>query len=220
MWSFQVSPISDLTGAALRPAEEIDQAVRLLPRGLVNSVELAGDHQPPRPAVPAVGELPGLPVDPGVRASTAPDLDGSITKHTVSGPMNTRSQHFAGPSPSRGANTRHVVSSACNTRSFAFSARSRPIFQRGSQRAVPGRRLSTLRIQDRASRNHHAAQQTPSGTADHASHPERVTVRRPPDASSPVTGFPSTYERGGFLTIGPAGTPGRDEVSWARLLSC
>ena len=27
--------------------------------------------------------------------------------------MNTHSHHFAGPSPSRGANTRHVVSSAC-----------------------------------------------------------------------------------------------------------
>ncbi len=31
----------------------------------------------------------------------------------MSGPMNTQSHHFAGPSPSRGANTRHVVSSAC-----------------------------------------------------------------------------------------------------------
>ena len=36
-----------------------------------------------------------------------------MTKATVSGPMKTHSHHFAGPSPSRGANTRHVVSSAC-----------------------------------------------------------------------------------------------------------
>ena len=50
---------------------------------------------------------------PAWRARTAPDRDGSITKHAVSGPMKTHSHHFAGPSPSRGANTRHVVSSAC-----------------------------------------------------------------------------------------------------------
>src|SRR5258708_4898392 len=50
---------------------------------------------------------------PAWRARTAPDLLGSITKHTVSGPMKTQSHHFAGPFPSRGANTRHVVSSAC-----------------------------------------------------------------------------------------------------------
>ena len=31
----------------------------------------------------------------------------------MSGPRNTHSHHFAGPSPSRGAKTRHVVSSAC-----------------------------------------------------------------------------------------------------------
>ena len=36
-----------------------------------------------------------------------------MTKHTVSGPRNTHSHHFAGPSPSRGAKTRQVVSSAC-----------------------------------------------------------------------------------------------------------
>ena len=50
---------------------------------------------------------------PACRASTAPDLVGSITKQAVSGPMNTHSHHFAGPLPSRGANTRQVVSSAC-----------------------------------------------------------------------------------------------------------
>ena len=50
---------------------------------------------------------------PAWRASTAPDLVGSITKQTVSGPMKTHSHHFAGPSPSRGAKTRQVVSSAC-----------------------------------------------------------------------------------------------------------
>ena len=50
---------------------------------------------------------------PACRASTAPDRVGSITKQTVSGPRNTHSHHFAGPSPSRGANTRQVVSSAC-----------------------------------------------------------------------------------------------------------
>src|SRR5258708_547376 len=33
---------------------------------------------------------------PAWRARTFPDRDGSITKHTVSGPMNTQSQNFAG----------------------------------------------------------------------------------------------------------------------------
>ena len=47
------------------------------------------------------------------RASTVPARLGSITKQAVSGPRNTHSHHFAGPSPSRGAVTRHVVSSAC-----------------------------------------------------------------------------------------------------------
>ena len=49
---------------------------------------------------------------PAWRARTFPARDGSITKHTVSAPMNTQSQNFAGPPPSPGANTRHVVSSA------------------------------------------------------------------------------------------------------------
>src|SRR5213078_3448225 len=50
---------------------------------------------------------------PACRANTTPDRDGSITKHTLSGPMNTHSHHFAGPLPSGGAHTRHVVSPAC-----------------------------------------------------------------------------------------------------------
>jgi hypothetical protein len=50
---------------------------------------------------------------PAWRARTAPDLVASMTKQAVSGPRNTHSHHFAGPSPSSGAKTRHVVSSAC-----------------------------------------------------------------------------------------------------------
>jgi hypothetical protein len=46
---------------------------------------------------------------PAWRASTCPDLDGSVTKQTVSGPMNTHSHHFAGPLPSRGAKTRQLA---------------------------------------------------------------------------------------------------------------
>ena len=34
--------------------------------------------------------------------------------------MNTHSHHFAGPSPSPGANTRHVVSSACRCQESRF----------------------------------------------------------------------------------------------------
>ena len=49
---------------------------------------------------------------PACRARTVPARDGSITKHTVSAPMNTQSQNFDGSPPSPGANTRHVVSSA------------------------------------------------------------------------------------------------------------
>src|SRR6266540_1993476 len=50
---------------------------------------------------------------PAWRASTVAALLGSITKQTVSAPMNTHSQYLVGPSPESGANTRHVVSSAC-----------------------------------------------------------------------------------------------------------
>src|SRR6266498_3071614 len=56
---------------------------------------------------------PDSPSIPAWRASTAPDLVGSITKQQVPGPSKTHSHHFAGPPPSRGGNTRHVVSSAC-----------------------------------------------------------------------------------------------------------
>ena len=43
-----------------------------LPGGLVHLVEIAGDHQPPRPAVPVVRELPGLLVDAGVPGQHLP----------------------------------------------------------------------------------------------------------------------------------------------------
>ncbi len=66
-----------------------------------------GPPSPPPVSWPVFSSMPAW------RASTAPDLVGSMTKQTVSGPMNTRSHHFAGPSPSRGAKTRQVVSSAC-----------------------------------------------------------------------------------------------------------
>src|SRR5260370_5966211 len=66
---------------------------------------------------------PVCPSIPAWRASTAPDLVGSITKQQVSGPRNTHSHHFAGPPPSRGANTRHVVSSACR----CHEPRDRPV---------------------------------------------------------------------------------------------
>src|SRR5512133_2477633 len=56
---------------------------------------------------------------PACRANTAPDLVGSITKHTVSAPRNTHSHQRTEPPgcppwlSSRGAKTRQVVSSAC-----------------------------------------------------------------------------------------------------------
>src|SRR5512144_2354097 len=56
---------------------------------------------------------------PACRARTAPDRVGSITKHTVSAPMNTHSHQRTEPPgcppslSSRGAKTRQVVSSAC-----------------------------------------------------------------------------------------------------------
>ena len=50
--------------ADVRPAVKIDQSAGFLPGGLVNGVEVAGDHQPPRPPVIVIrGELPGLLVD-------------------------------------------------------------------------------------------------------------------------------------------------------------
>src|SRR5712692_2299909 len=65
------------------------------------------------PPSPSSVSCPVFSSMPAWRASTAPDRVGSMTKQQVSGPRNTHSHHFAGPSPSRGANTRHVVSSAC-----------------------------------------------------------------------------------------------------------
>ena len=50
----------------MRPAVQVDQAVGLLACRLVNGVEVAGDRQPPRPAVLAGGELAGLLVNAGV----------------------------------------------------------------------------------------------------------------------------------------------------------
>jgi hypothetical protein len=70
---------------------------------------------------------------PAWRARTAPERDGSMTKHTVSGPMNTHSHHFAGPLPSRGANTRHVVSSACK----CHDPRDRPAPSPGPRPRLP-----------------------------------------------------------------------------------
>ena len=58
------------------PAVQVDQAVRLLPGGLVNGVEVAGDHQPPRPAIVIRGELPGLLVDAGVAGQDRPGPGG------------------------------------------------------------------------------------------------------------------------------------------------
>ena len=56
---------------------------------------------------------------------------------------NTHSHHFAGPSPSRGANTRHVVSSACRCQEPRDRCRDR-VRERGQQhpglRARPGQR--------------------------------------------------------------------------------
>jgi len=95
-----------------RRAVQVHQAVGLLPGRGADRVEIAGDHKPPRP-VPVIGQLPCLLVDPACRASTAPARVGSITKHVVSGPMNTYSHHFAGPSPSSGDKTCQLVSSAC-----------------------------------------------------------------------------------------------------------
>jgi len=59
-------PGPDEMPAHVSSAVEIDQAVRLLPRGLVHLMKIAGDHQPARPAVLTRRELPGLFIDPGV----------------------------------------------------------------------------------------------------------------------------------------------------------
>src|ERR1022692_1212267 len=60
----------------MRPAVKIDQAVGLLPGGLVNGVEVAGDDQLPRPFILIRGELPGFPVDAGVPGQDRPGPRG------------------------------------------------------------------------------------------------------------------------------------------------
>ena len=58
------------------------------------------------------------------------------------GAGNTHSHHFAGPSPSRGANTRHVVSSACRCHESRFRSAIAPASgeQRPGLPARPGQR--------------------------------------------------------------------------------
>jgi hypothetical protein len=52
-------PGPDEVPADMSPAVQVDQVVRLLPRRLVNGIEVAGDHQPPRAAVLLLRELAG-----------------------------------------------------------------------------------------------------------------------------------------------------------------
>jgi hypothetical protein len=81
------------------------------------------------------------------------------------------------------------------TREIPEHAKPRPISSSAAASLPsPGQRLSTLGIQNHASRNRHAAQQTPSAAANHALHAKRVTVREPADASRAMTD-----------TCGPAG---------------
>jgi hypothetical protein len=54
------------------PAKQADQAVRLLPGGLADLVEVAGDDQAARPAVLIRGELPGLLIDADVTGQNRP----------------------------------------------------------------------------------------------------------------------------------------------------
>ena len=60
----------------MRPAVQVHQAVGLLPGRLVNGVEVAGDHQPPRPAAVIRGELAGVLVDAGVAGQDRPGPAG------------------------------------------------------------------------------------------------------------------------------------------------
>src|SRR5204863_3828128 len=60
--------------------------------------------------------------------------------------------------------------------------------QRGGQH-VPQRCLSILRIRDNASRSHHAAQQTPSAAANHASRPRVSQPAALADANAPSHDF-------------------------------
>ena len=93
----------------VRPAVGADQAVRLL-RGLGEQRESLKMAEP-GPAV-----LTGVPRSPrrSRRAGPAPPRTWTGPSRSTRCPgRDTHSHHFAGPSPSRGANTRHVVSSAC-----------------------------------------------------------------------------------------------------------
>ena len=58
--------------ADMRPAVQVHQAVGLLPGGLVNGVEVTGNHQAPRPAVLVRSELAGVLVDAGVAGQDRP----------------------------------------------------------------------------------------------------------------------------------------------------
>ena len=92
----------------------------------------------------------------------------------------------ASRSASRSAAAEPASRSASRSASRALSARSRALIQRRSQH-IPQRRLSTLRIRDNASRNRHAAQQTPSAAANHA---PRASVSQPAAATASWTPTP------------------------------
>ena len=103
-----VRPVLQLDRVRVRPEmpSHVSPANRLTRPsafcGLVHLVEVTRDHQAAGLHVLGPRTVAGLPVDADVTGQDRPDLLGSITKHTVSGPMNTQSHHFAGPSPSRG----------------------------------------------------------------------------------------------------------------------
>src|ERR1035437_5435954 len=65
-------PGPDKMPSYVSPAKEVHQAVRLLPRGLIHLIEVAGDHQAARPAVLIRGQLPGLLLDARVAGQHRP----------------------------------------------------------------------------------------------------------------------------------------------------
>ena len=117
------------------------------------------------------------------RRQAAPDATSPTTARTASAaepPGQPAAAPTQRPAPHHAPRSRAVL-----LRQPTGQLRQPPVrLQRLSQHHFHGRRPSTLRIPDHASRNRHAAQQTPSAAANH---PEHRTSPEPPNPWRQVT---------------------------------
>ena len=125
------------------------------------------------------------PAAPGATSPTTARTPAAATPPDQPADCSSSASRSASRARTSARDTPQLRVSAARNRPFSSSA--------AASASSRGQRLSTLRIPDHASRNHHAAQQTPSAAGKSRTARQRVAAREPVDASSPVTGLPSTY---------------------------